>query len=98
MLPPGCVGNSTTRTMPVLCLEYPTEMEEFQEIAHAGGKIIFHITHHATTGTNYQIQVQHCRPVPVAMIAIYALAGVPVAGIKLGGIGDAWDPPPLPGC
>jgi len=39
------------------------------------------------------------RPVPVVMIAVYALPqGIPVEAIQLGGIGQPWNPAPFPGC
>lgn len=72
---------------------------EFEEIAHSGGKITFR------TGTNqkgqraYQMTYSGDRPVPMHMIAVYALPpGVPVAAIELGGIGQPFSPPPFPGC
>lgn len=47
----------------------------------------------------YQVTWQHQRPVPAALFAIYALPqGIPVAPIRLGGIGQPWNEPPYPGC
>lgn len=73
--------------------------EDFREIAHSGGKITFTITTDSDGQQRYRIGVRSSRPVPVVMIAIYALPqGIPVGSIQLGGIGDAWNPPPFPGC
>lgn len=73
--------------------------EDFREIAHSGGKITFTIGSDAQGRRGYQISVSSSRPVPVVMIAVYALPqGVPVGSIQLGGIGTPWNPPPFPGC
>ncbi len=74
-------------------------VSEFQEIGHAGGKVTFTITTDTDGGRAFQVKVEHARPVPFVLIAIWALReGIPVAGIQLGGIGQAWNPPPVPGC
>jgi Zn finger protein HypA/HybF involved in hydrogenase expression len=73
--------------------------EEFREIAHSGGKIKFTISSDDEGRSQYQISVSSSRPVPVVMIAIYALPqGIPVGSIQLGGIGTPWNPPPFAGC
>lgn len=73
--------------------------EEFAEIGHSGGKITFHVGIDEGGRRSYQIEVVHCRPERIVLIAVYALPqGVPVAEIQLGGIGQAWNPPPIPGC
>jgi len=74
-------------------------MTEFKEIAHSGGKITFSITTDAEGRTSYQVGIQSSRPVPMIMIAVYALPqGVPVSSLNMGGIGTPWNPPPFPGC
>ncbi len=74
-------------------------MNEFNEIAHSGGKITFNIRTDAEGRRGYQIGIRSSRPVPMAMIAVYALPqGVPVDSIQMGGIGTPWNPPPFPGC
>lgn len=73
--------------------------EDFREIGHSGGKITFTIKTDADGRQGYQIGVRSSRPVPVVMIAVYAIAqGIPVGTIQLGGIGTPWNPPPFPGC
>jgi hypothetical protein len=72
---------------------------EFEEIAHSGGKISFNIKTNDQGHTSYQIGWTSNRPVPTVIFAVYALPqGIPVEGIQLGGIGQKWNPPPIPGC
>lgn len=72
---------------------------EFQEIGHSGGKVTFTIVTDASGSRKYQIGWSSSRPVPAAIFAVWALPqGVAVAGIKMGGIGTPWNPPPVPGC
>jgi hypothetical protein len=64
--------------------------EDFREIAHSGGKIIFDISVDRDGRTQYRVTFTGSRPVPMSMFAIYALPqGIPVAEIQLGGIGQA---------
>src|SRR5207249_4645992 len=73
---------------------------EFQEIGHCGGKFIVTVTVNAATGKRgVQFGVEHSSPRPAAWFAVYALSqhGIPVASIRLGGIGDPWNPAPYPG-
>jgi len=73
--------------------------EDFREIGHSGGQITFTIRTDADGRTSYQVGVRSSRPVPVVMIGVFAIAqGVPVASMDVGGIGQAGDPPPFPGC
>ena len=73
--------------------------DEFKEIGHSGGQITFHIRTTEDGRRGYQVEYTSCRPVPMVMIGVYALdPGVPVGRIQLGGIDDAWNPPPVPGC
>jgi hypothetical protein len=74
-------------------------VSEFEEIGHSGGKITFSITTNKEGRRGYQVGVSHSRPVPVILIAVYALPqGVPVESIQLGGIGQPWNTPPFPDC
>jgi hypothetical protein len=73
--------------------------EDFREIAHSGGKIIFDISVDHDGRPKYRVTSTGSRPVPMSMFAIYALPeGIPVANILLGGIGQSWNPPPYPSC
>jgi hypothetical protein len=73
--------------------------EDFREIGHSGGKITFTIKTDADGRQGYQIGVRSTRPVPVVMIAVYAIAqGIPVGTIDMGGSGTPWNSPPFPGC
>jgi len=76
-----------------------TTKPEFEEIAHTGGQVTFHVVTQPNGRRSYQVGWQHCRPVAAAIIAVYALPmGIPVSTINLGGIGQPWNPPPVPGC
>ena len=72
---------------------------EFKEIAHCGGQVIFKTVTDPDGGRKYQVGYQHSRPTPAAFFAVYALReGIAVETIKLGGIGQPWNPPPVPSC
>lgn len=72
--------------------------EDFREIGHSGGKITLDIRNDEGR-RGYQIGFRSSRPVPLVLIAVYALPqGIPVASMNLGGIGDASSPPPFSGC
>lgn len=72
---------------------------EFQEIAHAGGKVTFSIKVDDQGGTSYQVGYSYDRPGPITLIAVYALPqGIPVDSIQLGGLGQPWNPAPYPQC
>ncbi len=72
---------------------------EFQEIAHSGGQITFSVVTDADGHRAFQVGWKHSRPTPSAIFAIYALPeGIPVGTIKLGGIGQPWNPPPAQNC
>ena len=88
------------RLQPLFTVDHTFDMDQdFREIAHSGGKITFTIRTDEQGRHSYQIGVTSSRPVPMSMIAVYAIVqGVPVASINLGGIGQAWNPPPFPGC
>lgn len=72
--------------------------EEFQEIGHCGGQ--FTVTIKTTEDSrSIQFGYRHSRPTAMSMFAVYALPqGIPVGTIKLGGIGDPWNAPPMAGC
>jgi hypothetical protein len=72
------------------------EYDDFREIAHCGGRIVFRIERLEDGRRTYSISVHHDRPTPAAIIGIYALApeGIPVGDFRIGGIGQIADPPP----
>lgn len=73
-------------------------MSEFAEVAHSGGQVKFTISTDTDGRTGYQVSISSDRPVPVAMIALYALeAGIPVAPVKRLGWGNM-EAPPFMGC
>lgn len=72
---------------------------EFQEIVHCGGQFVVTTRRDEQGGREYQLGFKHCSPGPAALVGIYALPqGIPVGMIQLGGIGQAWNPPPFSGC
>jgi hypothetical protein len=72
---------------------------ELEEIAHTGGTVTFYLKTDAEGRFCYSVEYRHSRRTAAAMFAVYALPqGIAVRDIKLGGIGDPWNPPPLPGC
>lgn len=75
------------------------QQEEFQEIAHCGGKIIIHVVTGENGHRGYQLTITHDRPNRSALFAVYAIPqGVAVGTIQLGGIGQPWNSPPIAGC
>jgi len=73
--------------------------EDFREIAHSGGKIIFEISVDPDGRPRFRVTVTGSRPVPMKTFGIYALPqGIPFGTIHLGGIGEPWNPPPHPSC
>jgi hypothetical protein len=72
---------------------------EFEEISHTGGKAIFKIRTDADGRRSYAVKWTHGGPRPAALFAVYAIPqGHAVGTIKLGGIGDPWNAPPIPDC
>ena len=76
------------------------EYDDFQEIAHCGGQATFQIVCDDQGRKSYSIGFRHSRPVPAAVIGIYALApqGIPVGDFSIGGIGQGFNPPLPEGC
>lgn len=70
---------------------------EFEEIGHSGGTITFDVRVDDQGRTSVQTTMSSMRPVPVALIGIWAL---PANGIPVGiyDLGFGSRPPPLPGC
>jgi predicted nucleic acid-binding Zn-ribbon protein len=76
------------------------EYKDFQEIAHCGGKVTFHIACDAEGHRSYSQGFRHDRPTPAAWIGIYAWAphAIPVADFRIGGEGQGFDPQPPENC
>jgi hypothetical protein len=76
------------------------EYEDFQEIAHCGGKVTIHVESDSEGRLAYRTGFQHDRPGPASVIAIYALMpqGIPMADLQLGGVGPPADPQGPDGC
>lgn len=72
---------------------------DFQEIGHSGGTITFTFGVNEQERDAYSTTYQSIRPVPVALIGIWALcpSGVPVGTYNLG-FGTGTGAPPLPNC
>ena len=72
--------------------------QEFEEIAHCGGKVTFGIRIDGDR-KSYNVGVSHHRPTPPSWFAVYALHdGQPIGDIEIGGIGQSWGPPPTTEC
>jgi hypothetical protein len=72
---------------------------ELVEVAHSGGRITFRIRREDDGRLSYQMGVSGDRPNPMSLYALYALPqGIPVCDLQMGGLGQAWSPPPFPGC
>ena len=76
------------------------EYEDFQEIAHCGGKITFQVICDAEGRRTYSQGLRHDRPTPAAWIGIYALApsAIPVSDFLIGGVGQGFEPQPPKDC
>jgi hypothetical protein len=76
------------------------EYEDFQEIAHCGGRATFDISCDADGNRSFALGFTHDRPTPAAWVGIYARAldATPVADFRMGGIGQGFDPPMPAGC
>lgn len=76
-----------------------TRDKEFQEVSHTGSKVTFKIVTDPDGRRKYQVRFSHSRPNAAGIFGVYALPqGIACAGIKMGGIGDPWNPPPHPSC
>lgn len=75
------------------------EYNDFQEIAHCGGKVTFRIECDLDGNRSYSQGFHHDRPTPASWISIYALAAnaQPVSDVRMGGEGQPFDPQPQPG-
>lgn len=73
--------------------------EDFCEIGHTGGKATFTVKCDKSGQISYQIGYSHSSPRPMTLVGIYAHPdGFACGNIKLGGIGQPFNPPPFPNC
>jgi hypothetical protein len=72
--------------------------EDFKEISHTGGQLIFNVVTDANGARSFDVTWTHCRPVMSALLTLWALPqGIPVAFLPMGGVGAPWPAPPVPG-
>lgn len=75
------------------------EREDFSEVAHTGGKANFTVICNQNGNVSYQVGYSHSAPRPSTLIGIYAHSdGFACGNIDMGGIGQPFNPPPLPNC
>ena len=73
--------------------------KDFSEIGHTGGKATFTVKCDKNGHISYQIGYSHSSPTPMSLVGVYAHPdGFACGNIKMGGIGQAWNPPPFPNC
>ena len=74
--------------------------DDFKEIGHCGGRVTFIIRHDDDGRRSVAQRIDVGGTAAAAWFGIYALAphGIPIAGIKMRGIKQLWDPPPPPHC
>lgn len=73
--------------------------KEFQEIGHCGGQFTANVKTSEDGHRAIQFGIRGSSPNPAAYFAIYVLPqGIPVGTIQLGGIGEPWNPAPVPDC
>nr|WP_321442066.1 hypothetical protein [uncultured Hyphomonas sp.] len=76
------------------------QYNDFEEIAHCGGQIIFTISCGPEGQKQYQTTIKMTRGGPAAWIGVYAriFDGVPILNFNMGGLGQPWDPQCPEGC
>lgn len=74
--------------------------DDFTEIAHCGGQATFAVRCDEEGRMSISSGFRGSSPTPMAMVAIYATVpqGFPVLDAKMGGIGQAFEPPCPEGC
>src|SRR5471032_2010136 len=76
-----------------------THGQDFKEVAHTGGKATFGIESDADGRIQYNIGYSHSAPRPSTLVAVYAHPdGFTCGNVRLGGIGQPFNPPPFPNC
>jgi DNA-directed RNA polymerase subunit RPC12/RpoP len=73
--------------------------KDFSEVSHTGGVATFAVKKGLDGRVSYQQGYSGSAPRPMTLVAVYAHAdGFACGGVQLGGIGQPWNPPPLPNC
>ena len=73
--------------------------DDFREVAHCGGKVTFEISTDDGGVRRYSVGYSLTSVTPAAFLGVYALPqGIACGDIRLGGIGQPWNPPPFPEC
>lgn len=73
--------------------------EDFSEVGHTGGLVTFTAKMDPEGRVAFQQGYSCSAPRPATLCAVYAhREGFACGGVVMGGIGDAWNPPPLPNC
>lgn len=77
-----------------------TNKQDFQEVGHCGGKVTISVSTSSQGRRQVQLGVTHSAPTPASWFLIYATldGGVPVATVRLLGMGQPSDPPMPDGC
>ncbi|WP_281993240.1 hypothetical protein [Sulfitobacter geojensis] len=83
----------------------PEKREQFEEVAHSGGLIVFKIRTDDEDRTSYQVNLSAKSVIPglggrkLAIRAIYALQqGIPLGVVRMGGMGGDFSDRPHPSC
>lgn len=73
--------------------------KEFEEVGHCGGQVTFIVRTNSAGSRSFQVKWSGARNNKMATFAVYAIPqGVAVGSIDIGGIGQPWNPPPIPNC
>lgn len=73
--------------------------KDFSEVAHTGGQVTFTVNCDENGHVTYQVRYSHSSSHPATLVGIHAHPdGFACGNIKLGGIGEPWNHPPLPNC
>jgi hypothetical protein len=75
-----------------------SEVREFTDVGHCGGKVTVTVVTSAEGVKQYQLKFEHSSPTPASMSMLYAgLDGQPLAFVAMGGIGSTINTPQVPG-
>jgi hypothetical protein len=73
--------------------------KDFSEVGHTGGVATFNVKCDADGHISYQVGYSGSAPRPMTLVGVWAHSdGFACGNIRIGGIGDTWNAPPLPNC